>query len=87
MKLLMFTVRDRAANVFAQPFFNASKGAAIRAFGDQINATHGEPSLLSRHPVDFDLFYIGVYDDANGSMDTVAPEQIAVGKDMLVKTG
>ena len=82
MILHIFTVRDRAANVFGTPYFAVSKGSAIRGFGDEINRK-GENNMLNLHPEDFDLFYLGEYDDARGVFNTDTPTQIAVGKDLV----
>lgn len=81
MILYVFSVRDRAANVFGQPFFGLSTGAAIRGFGDEINRK-AENNQLNKHPADFDLYILGEYDDSRGVFNTSDPRQIAVGKDL-----
>jgi len=80
MKLQIVAVRDRAADVFMQPFFVHSIGAAIRSFGDEINRADKDNALF-KHPADFDLYHLGEYDDAFAQFETSQPRQIAVGKD------
>lgn len=87
MKLIVLSVRDRAANCFGQPFYVASVGGAIRSFGDEVNrvARQGEPvNPLNVHPEDFDLFELGLFDDSVGKFLMVdEPRQIAIGKDFV----
>lgn len=80
MIFFVLTVRDRAANVFGQPFVAVSKGGAIRSFGDEI-ARVDPNNNLNKHPADFDLYQLGTYDDSTGLFDCGTPQQIAVGKD------
>jgi hypothetical protein len=81
MKLRIIAVRDRAADCFSQPQFVLSLGAAIRAFGDQIN--DNKDSELAKHPEDFDLYELGEFDDGNADFSLLGdPRQIAIGKDL-----
>lgn len=82
MKLKIVAVRDRAADVFAQPVFVGSLGAAMRSFGDEINRKV-EGNALASHPEDYDLYHLGEYDDTDGSFSTHQPRQIAIGKDLV----
>lgn len=84
MRYKIVCVRDRAADVYAQPHFVAATGVAIRGFSDEINR-QDENNQLYKHPEDFDLFLLGEYDDQTGEFDCVRPQQIAVGKDLVVK--
>lgn len=80
MRYKVMSVRDRAADVYGQPFFVASTGVAIRGFRDEINNARPDNQLF-KHPEDFDLFYLGEFDDATGEFDGVRPQQVMVGKD------
>ncbi len=82
MKLLIVSVRDRSADVFGQPMFVTTKGGAIRSFGDEVNR-RAEGNVLAAHPEDFDLYFLGTYDDSNAMFETVRPESVAVGKDLV----
>lgn len=81
MKLQIVVVRDRAADVFGQPFYVHTVGMAIRNFSDEINRAD-DKNPLYKHPADFDLYYLGEYDDAGATFDIGPPRQIAVGKDL-----
>lgn len=85
MKYYVFAVRDRAADVFGQPHFATSIGSAIRSFSDEVNRS-ADNNIFNKHPDDFDLYHLGSYDDNTGFFECGAPQQIAVGKDLLVKS-
>lgn len=77
----LVSIRDRAADVFSVPQFVVNTGSAIRSFGDLVNNNNAE-NQVAQHPEDFDLYYLGEYDDSNGSFVVESPRQIAVGKDL-----
>lgn len=67
MKQIVCAVKDRAADAFGRPFFVSTAGLAIRSFMDEVSRDSADNQLFS-HPDDFDLFELGVYDDADGSL-------------------
>lgn len=80
---IAFAVRDRALNAYMQPFFVPSVGVAVRSFADEVNRAE---SPFHAHPEDFDLYQIGMYDDANGRLEAAAePRQVAIGKEHKTK--
>lgn len=82
-KLQVLAVRDRAADVFGRPFFSPSVGSAIRSFSDHLNGN--EDSEMVKHPEDFDLFHLAVYDDELGLFENFErPKQVAIGKDTAI---
>lgn len=82
MIYLVLCIKDRAADAFGQPMFVASKGGAIRSFGDEINRK--EPNnQLAAHPEDFDLYELGTYDDSSASFECSSPRLVVVGKDLV----
>lgn len=86
MRYKIVCVRDRAIDTFGQPVFVANLGGAIRSFGDEVKrpSTEERPNQMNKHPEDFDLFYVGEFDDQTGVFDgLVRPEQIAIGKDYV----
>lgn len=85
MKLVICCVRDRAANMFAQPMFVAATGIAIRSFINEVNRAAPDNQLYL-HPADFDLYELGTYDDSNAKFEAL-PEarQICIGKDVKEK--
>lgn len=83
MILIVMSVRDRAADVFGQPMFVASRGGAIRSFGDEVNRADAN-NALHKHPEDFDLYELGIYDDSTASFTLEdKPRQLAIGKDLV----
>lgn len=84
MILQVLCVRDRGADVFGQPTFHLSVGAASRAFADEINR-QDDNNVMFKHPEDFDLYVLGIYDDGTGSFETGVPRQVVVGKDVVIK--
>lgn len=80
MLLFIVAIRDRAADAFNRPIFVASVGMAIRGFQDEVNRDAADNEMF-RHPEDFDLYELGVFDDSVGSFQTQQPRQLAIGKD------
>lgn len=70
MELKIFSIRDQKAEVFNTPFFQKSHGEAERNFTTLVN---DEKSTPSQFPDDFDLYFLGTYNDQSGlvkSLDT-----------------
>lgn len=63
MKLEMCAVKDRALNAFMRPFFAQTKNQAIRMFQDEVNRDKSE---MGAHPDDYDLYWLGTWDDETG---------------------
>jgi hypothetical protein len=83
MKMHIVVLRDITANVYGQPNFVASIGAAIRAFADNINGKDPN-NIVSQHPTDFEMYRLGTYDDELAFFDLLTrPEQIATGKNLI----
>ena len=70
MKLNIYSVFDSAVGAYMRPFYMQSDGAALRAFGDlALDADHE----VGRHPEDYSLCRLGVWDDQNAEF---APEAV-----------
>jgi hypothetical protein len=74
MKQVVVAIKDRAANAFGRPFFVATDGVAIRSFMDEVSRDDAT-NQLAAHPDDFDLFRLGLYDDASGLIE-MEPEPV-----------
>lgn len=86
MKLVIVSIKDRAADAFGRPAYVATEGVAIRQFMDEINRGDTE-SQIYQHPDDFDLYYLGTFDDNTGGFDLLAsPKQICLGKQVKIRT-
>lgn len=84
MKQVVVAVFDRAAQLFGRPFFVQASGQAIRSFTDEVNRKDEQRGEFARHPDDFDLWQLAVYDDGQGQFE---PEQkmLVRGKDVVIK--
>jgi hypothetical protein len=84
MKLVLCTVKDRAADAFGRPMFVPSVGVAIRSFSDEVNRDDPE-NQLNRHPDDFDLYELGEFDDNTGLFDLHdQPKLLSLGKQVKI---
>jgi len=62
----MFTVYDSKAEAYLPPFYEQTKGSALRAFMD----TCSRPDHpFYKHPEDYTLFHLGSFDDNDKSFD------------------
>ena len=85
MKLVLCSVKDRAADAFARPMFVPSIGVAIRSFSDEINRSDAENQLFN-HPDDFDLYEFGEFDDNTGSFELhEKPKLLTLGKQVKIQ--
>jgi len=82
MVLKVFSIRDSKGEVFNTPFFQKTHGEAERSFRQLIN---DEKSMVFKYPDDFDLYYLGEYDDHTGKLKALdAPQHLH--KAVLLKT-
>jgi hypothetical protein len=80
MKLIICTVKDRAADAYGRPMFVPSTGVAIRSFSDEINRNNADNQLYN-HPDDFDLYELGEFDDNSGLFTLhEQPKLLSLGK-------
>jgi len=81
VKLNAYVSRDSKANVYNKPFFLGTHAEAIRAFHQAVKK---EGTLLSEHPEDFSLYFIGSYDDNSAELEAVPPVHLANATDAIV---
>ena len=60
----VYSLYDKKTMVYGMPFYAHNDGHAIRCVGDDIAAGN---SLVASHPEDFQLTWIGKFDDGLGS--------------------
>lgn len=63
MALKAFTIRDSKAESFNTPFFVGTPGEAERAFKRLLD---DDRSMIGQFPEDYDLYFIGEYDETTG---------------------
>ncbi len=61
-----FSVFDSKTQAYLPPFFLQTAPQALRAIGDCANNTTHE---FGRHPEDYTLFELGLWDDQNSNFD------------------
>jgi len=61
----VFSIRDAKAQMYNQPFFQRTHGEAERNFQQLVK---DEKSMISKFPDDYDLYFIGEYDDNAGTL-------------------
>lgn len=66
MKINAYAVKDIKADRFNYPFFTMTHAEAMRAFGSNVQR---KESLFNKHPEDFQLFYVGSFEDALGLLE------------------
>lgn len=68
MILEVYAVFDKQVGAYMQPFFMRTLGEAGRAFSEAVN----DPSTgFFKHPGDYALCVVGVFDDATGKLTSV----------------
>ena len=84
MKLVLCTVKDRAADAFGRPMFVPSVGVAIRSFSDEVNRKDPD-NQLHNHPDDFDLYELGEFGDNTGFFALHdQPKLLSLGKQVKI---
>lgn len=85
MKLVLCSVKDRAADAYARPMFVPSTGVAIRSFSDEVNRA-ADDNQLYNHPDDFDLYEFGEFDDNTGQFALhEQPKLLSLGKQVKIQ--
>ena len=75
MILKAFTIRDSKGEVFNTPFFQKTHGEAERSFKELVN---DQQSMVAKYPDDYDLYYIGEYNQDTGVLrPTDTPQHVA----------
>ncbi len=74
MNLNIYTIYDTASGSYWQPLFAQADGQAIRQFTDMA-VTAENP--VGKHPEDYSLHRIGVYNDQNAKIEVQINECIA----------
>ena len=85
MKMVMVSIKDTAADAFGRPAFVASEGVAVRQFQDEVNRS-SDDNQLYKHPDDFHLYYLGLFDDNSGKIELLeTPKLIARAKEVMIR--
>lgn len=71
-----YAVKDLAQNAFGNLMLMPSHGVAIRSFSDEVNRK-AEENQMYQHPGDFELWFIGEFNNETGHMETERGERLA----------
>lgn len=66
MLMKVFSIYDSKVEAYMKPFFDQTKGSAIRAVTEAVNDSS---TTFSKYPADFTLFELGTYDDSSAQFD------------------
>lgn len=72
MELRVYSIRDSKGEIFAPPFLKKTHGEAERDF---TTLTRDEKSMVYKYPEDFDLWYLGTFDDNSGKFNSLETPQ------------
>jgi len=72
MLLKIYSIRDSKGEIFHPPFYQKSHGEAERSFRE---LTRDEKSFIAKYPDDYDLYYLGEYDDQKGTFNSLDTPQ------------
>jgi len=79
MRLQLCALKDLALDAFQRPFYAQTINHAKRMFIDHM---HNKDSEASRHPADFALYHLGIWDDHTGkTTDLETPALLMRGTD------
>lgn len=72
MQRKMYSIRDSKGEVFHPPFLQLTHGEAERFFTKVANDFK---TTISEFPEDYDLYYLGTFDDVSGKVETLPTPQ------------
>lgn len=85
-KSVVVAVFDSAVQAYGRPIFVPAIGVALRSFQDEVNRKDSE-NPVAAHPSDYELFNLGVFDDATGVFIGCegGPVSLARAKDLVIR--
>lgn len=75
----LYTIRDDKTEGYLPPFCAVNHAVAVRMVMD---TTNDELSLFSKHPQDFELFFVGVFEETTGDMIPASGQSLGNLKDI-----
>lgn len=77
----LFSIFDDKAGAFQAPFIHTNEDTAVRALAASINERPGD--MLAKNPEDFHLYFLGTFNDNEGTYSTQSPQSIGNVKILL----
>ena len=78
MKQRLYSIRDKKVG-YMQPVIRQNDAVAIRDFLATVSLSD-DTSMLSLCPSDFDLYFVGIFDDESGELEYTLPVYLATGE-------
>lgn len=82
MKMIVFSVLDKAVGAFLPPFYCRSQGEALRSFAEAAN----DPKRFQKYASDYVLMRLGEYDDGSGLFSCGEPIRVVSALECLVES-
>lgn len=79
----IYSIHDKAAQVWSTPFFQQTDVHAIRTFTMTVNSK-AENNTLREHAKDFDLYYIGEWNEDTGFLNDLGDDMPTPERKLLV---
>lgn len=73
MILNVYSVFDSKLASFGRPWYEMTDASAIRVFSDAVNDNSNPANQWYKHPEDFSLYKLGVFNDESGEIETDKP--------------
>lgn len=73
------SIRDSKSESWMTPMFFHTDAQALRSFSDVVNGD----TEFGKHPEDYTLFAVGMFDDELGEVVGFAPQSIALGANLV----
>lgn len=71
----IYSMYDSAAQLFLTPMFLPTEQMAIRALSDEMR---NPDSTIVRHHQDYAMYYLGIFNDDDGTFDVATIPQVVV---------
>lgn len=81
MRRPVLAIYDSKAELYGEPIVAVAVGVVVREFADRCSDGKSE---YWKHPEDFTLFQIGVYDDSEGKL--IAQVPVSLGNGVTFRT-
>ncbi len=82
MKHNIYSIYDTAAALYMRPIFVQSDGQAVRLFSDLACDAESE---VGKHPEDYTLIRLGIYDDTTGNLTNENNASLVTGLECVAK--
>lgn len=83
MEKKIFSVKDSQTGIYNPPFYQHTHAEAERTVQGLLT---DERSLPAQFPEHFDLYYLGIFDDNTGKIESLDTPQHVIKLDQLVRS-